>query len=389
MFIRTVKVQIMAVAILLVGGSFSTAQAQLDEARMNQDLEIAENILSTLTSQGNDKSRSFYFGRSSSRSNYVEGFGVIFNIPSNDGLLIIDRDKAGETVIVERRGTGGNSYSYNITPDQKVAIAGQKGIKREILNLDSIEKASTSRTLEIMQTFIADYADLIGQLKPTDHIMVTTKKTIATNDFAFFNNRRSDVGITVEVLKSDLTSFKKGNLTREQLLAKMIITKEESSTEKVADLELLTSIFERLYKSDLSNTYYVNSRGVYYEKLKNFGVIVSMKVYSSVSDDGLYTIQTLQLDKLTREERDKKVESLYPEFERSLKDNIINYGRTVKSLQPNEKLMFKVNLTECKNCDMPKAIDLSVDASVLLDFDKSKIDLKTAVSKIKIKKYEQ
>jgi hypothetical protein len=114
-----------------------------------------------------------------------------------------------------------------------------------------------------------------------------------------------------------------------------------------------------------------------------------MKVYSSVVNDGLYTIQTQGIDQLSREERDKKVESLYPEFEKSFKENIINYGRTVKSLEPNEILMFKVNLTECKNCDMPRAIDLSVDASVLADFDKSKIDLNSAMNKIKLKKYNQ
>ena len=384
MFRRNAKVQIIAVAFLIVGGWLPAAQAQINDARMNQDLEIAENILSTLSSQGGDKSRSFFFGRNS-RSSYVEGYGVIFNLPSSDGLLVIDRDGAGEAVIVERRGVNGNSFSYNYAPEEKAAIAGQRGIKREIINLDSLERASTKRTVEIMQTFLADYADLIGQLKPTDHIMVTTRRTIATNDFSFFNNRKSDVGVTAEVLKSDLTNFKKGNLTRDQLLAKITITKEESSTEKVADLELLISIFERLYKSDLSNTYYVNSRGVYYEKLKNFGVIVRMKVYSSIVNDGLYTIQTQGLEQLSKEERDKKVESLYPEFEKGLKENIINYGRTVKSLQPNEMLMFKVNLTECKDCSMPRAIELSVDASVLADFDKSKIDLKTAVSKIKVK----
>lgn len=385
---KFLNMRIVGIAILMVGAFITTARAQLDNARMNQDLEIAENILSTLSNQGNDKSRSFFFGRNS-KSSYVEGYGVIFNIPTSDGLLFIDRDEAGKAVIVERRGTEGNSFSYNLTPDVKAAIAGKSGIKREIINLDSIEQASTQRTIEIVQTFLADYADLIGQLKPTDHIMVTNRRTIATNDFAFFNNRRSDVGITAEVLKSDITNFKKGNLTRNQLLAKISITKDENSTEKVADLELLTSIFERLYKSDLSNTYYVNSRGVYYEKLKNFGVIVSMKVYSSIVNDGLYTIQTQGLEHLSKEERDKKVESLYPEFEKGLKENIINYGRTVKSLQPNEILMFKVSLTECIDCNMPRAVDLSIDASVLSDYDKSKIDLKTAVSKIKVKKYEQ
>lgn len=380
--------KIVGIALLMVGVFTTTSKAQIDESRMKQDLEIAENILSTLSNRDDDRSRSFFFGRNS-RSSYVEGYGVIFNLPGTEGLYFLERDKQEAAVLLERMGDSGSSFTYTISPDDKAVIAGVKGSRGKAINLDSIQQASSKRTIEIMQTFIADYADLIGQLKPTDHIMVTTKRTIATNDFAYFTNRRSDVGITAEALKSDITSYKKGNLTRAQLVSKINITKEESNTEKVADLELLVSIFERLYKSDLSNTYYVNSRGVNYEKLKNFGVIVSMKVYSSISDNGLYTIQTQGMDKLTREERDKKVESLYPEFEKGLKENIINYGRTVKSLQPNEILMFKVNLTECKECNMPKSIDLSVDASVLADYDKSKIDLKTAVSKIKLKKYEQ
>lgn len=385
---KTIEVKIWAIAFLIFSG-LTVAQAQYNDARMTQDLEIAENILSTLTNQGNDKSRGFNFGRTSSRSSYVEGYGVIFNLPASEGLFFMDRDDADAVTIIERRGGNGTSFSY-VAPEDKAVIAGKKDTRRSrTLNLDSLQEASSKRTIEIMQTFLADYADLIGQLKPTDHIMVTTRKTIATNDFMLYNSRKSDVGISAELLKSDLTNFKKGNLTRAQLLSKINITKEESSTEKVADLELLVSIFERLYKSDLSNTYYVNSRGVNYEKLKSFGVIVSMKVYSSISNDGLYTIQTQGLEHLSREERDKKVESLYPEFERGLKENIINYGRTVKSLQPSEILMFKVNLTECKNCNMPRAIDLSVDAAVLADFDKSKIDLNTAVSKIKVKKYDQ
>ena len=388
MYSNILKINTVVIALLMVGTFITTSKAQIDEARMKQDLEIAENILNTLSSQSSDRSRSLFFGRNS-RSSYVEGYGVIFNLPATEGLYILERDRQETAVLLERMGDGGSSFTYTISPDDKAMIAGMKRSEGKTMNLDSIQEASSKRTIEIMQTFIADYADLIGQLKPTDHIMLTTKKTIATNEFAYFNKRKSDVGIVAEALKSDINSFKKGSLTRAQLVSKINISKEESNTEKIADLELLVSIFERLYKSDLSNTYYINSRGVNYEKLKNFGVIVSMKVYSSISDDGLYTIQTQGLNKLTKEERDEKVESLYPEIEQGLKENIINYGRTVKSLQPTEIMMFKVNLTECKECNMPKAIDLSVDASVLSDFDKSKIDLKTAVSKIKLKKYEQ
>ena len=379
--------KIAAIVIIFITTTGQGIMAQINDSRMNQDLEIAENILATLTSRSSDRSREFMFGRNSS-SSYVEGYGVIFNIPSNDGIYIMNRSASDRAVIVYEQSRS-NAYGYSNDP-ATVEFRGKEEARvrnGRTVNLDSLQDVNTKQTIEVMQTFIADYADLIGQLKPTDHIMITTRKSIATNNFEFFSPRKSDIGVTAEVVKSDLASYKSGAITRDQLLKKIAITKEESNTEKVADLELLVSIFERLYKSDLSNTYYVSGSGVRYEKLKNFGAIVSMKVYSSQINDGLYTIQTQGLSQLSKQDRDKKVEALYPEFEKTLKENIVNYGRTVKSIQPNEILMFKVNLTECKDCAMPKSIDLNIEASILADFDKGKIDMKTAVSKIKIKKY--
>lgn len=375
----------LAMLLLLFAMSGAMAQ-QIDDARMERDLKIAENILGTLSSEGDERSQNYFFGHNT-KSSFVEGYGVIFNIPSNRGVFYVNQGSSSERVVIRE---SGNGYTYSVPPPPpkvKSARNSKQTLTTKEFDIDSLEKAGIERSVGIMKMFLADYADLIGQLKPTDHIMVTTKSTIAASDFSFRTSRRSDTGVTTEVLKSDLSSYKVGKMSRDQLLSKITITKDEKSTEKVADLELLASIFERLYKSDLSNTYYCSGGGVRYEKLKNFGVIMSMKVYSSNNNDGFYTIQTQGLSNLSKQERDEKVESLYPEFEQTLKENIIDYGRTVKSLQPNEMLMFKVKLTECNACDMPKSIDISVNASVLMDYDKGKIDKKAALSKIKVKKY--
>lgn len=375
----------LAMLLLLFAMSGAMAQ-QIDDSRMERDLKIAENILGTLSSEGDERSQNYFFGHNT-KSSYVEGYGVIFNIPSNRGVFYVNQGSSLESVIIRESGSG---YTYSVPPPPpkvKSTRNSKQTLTTKEFDIDSLEKAGIERNVGIMKMFLADYADLIGQLKPTDHIMVTTKSTIAASDFSFRTSRRSDTGVTTEVLKSDLSSYKVGKMSRDQLLSKITITKDEKSTEKVADLELLASIFERLYKSDLSNTYYCSGGGVRYEKLKNFGVIMSMKVYSSNNNDGFYTIQTQGLSNLSKQERDEKVESLYPEFEQTLKENIIDYGRTIKSLQPNEMLMFKVKLTECNACDMPKSIDISVNASVLMDYDKGKIDKKAALSKIKVKKY--
>jgi hypothetical protein len=77
---------------------------------------------------------------------------------------------------------------------------------------------------------------------------------------------------------------------------------------------------------------------------------------------------------------------LYPVFELELKDNILEYGRTVKSLDDDEELVFRVNMTKCTGCDIPSSLELSIKASVLKEFNAGKIDRKAATAKFAAKK---
>ena len=89
-------------------------------------------------------------------------------------------------------------------------------------------------------------------------------------------------------------------------------------------------------------------------------------------------------DGLTDEDRNEHVEKLYPLFVSSMKDNIIQYGRTIKSLDADELLILKIVLTKCDGCSMPKKIQFSVKQSVLADFNSGKISLKDAIAKVKL-----
>jgi hypothetical protein len=159
-------------------------------------------------------------------------------------------------------------------------------------------------------------------------------------------------------------------------------------TEEIAepDLELLSSIFTRLYRSDLSKTYFSDD-GIYYERLKNFGAVYYMRVYSSnQSDIKLYSMPTVGLDDVDQETRDKKAKELYPAFEQELKENIVEYGRTLKSLKDEEMLVFNVKLTKCVGCGIPTSLELSVKGSVLKDYSAGKITKDAAVAKLMLKK---
>jgi hypothetical protein len=80
------------------------------------------------------------------------------------------------------------------------------------------------------------------------------------------------------------------------------------------------------------------------------------------------------------------VKELYPRFEADLKDNIIEYGRTLKSLKDEEVLIFNVKVTKCTGCGIPSNLELSVKAQVLKDYNAAKLDKAAAVGRISLKK---
>ena len=233
-----------------------------------------------------------------------------------------------------------------------------------------------------MIDFLIDYSGLIGQLKSNQKIMVSS----GTGGRRQYGRSYYSGKLTAEITKKDLEAYRINKLSRDQLISKIKIDKTSDS--KVKDLELFSTILSRIYDHDLAETFYV-SRGISYEKLKNFGVIYSLRMYSSIESNNKFSIPTQNLNGLTFEERNKKVEALYPQFEQELKRNILDYGKTIKSLSPNETILFQVQLTECKGCNMPKSIEVSIKQSVLTDYDSDKLSKSAALAKINVKKNDK
>jgi hypothetical protein len=189
-------------------------------------------------------------------------------------------------------------------------------------------------------------------------------------------------------LKSDIAQYKTGKLNRAQALAKIKVVNTESVDAVEPDLELLSSIFSRLYRSDLSKTYFTEEN-IYYERLKDYGVIYYMQVYSSNERDyKRFDMPTLNLEDVDQQTRNKKVVELYPAFERELKDNVLEYGKTLKSLKDDEVFIFQVRVTRCAGCGIPSSLEVSVKGSVLKDLSAGKITKDAALGKLAVKKGE-
>lgn len=368
---------IIGIIILAMSVHGSYAQS-FDQERMDRDLKIAENILSTLTT-GDSRLR-FH---NSIESNYMKDYGVIFSIPKISYIYTAK----GTNVVY------GSADSYVVATvdsqddsDEEVALNAARKTEK---NREERAKEAAEQLKEQMTMFLVDYADLIGQLKASDRIVVQSRGGDNRLFYSGQNRSSKQSTFSAQVLKGDLMAYKQGKMDRDDIIGKITFKTPEEDAEVAKDLELFATIFARLYEPDLSSTYYISSRSLGYTNLEGFGVTFNMKVYSSSSDNGLHTIRTTGESGLSQEQRDEKVNAMYPEFEKTLKENLMDYGRTIKSLKSDETLVLKVALTECRGCEMPKEIEASVKGKTLQSYDKGSLSRADAVKQVTIKRKDR
>jgi hypothetical protein len=401
----------------------ANGQGKVDEGRMEQDIEVAENILGTLIRQQFGGRRGNFFPMEVNGS-YMAGYGVTFRLPHGGGFGVF---RYGiETPAIWMAPDQSYGYSYSTKSREEAQIAKEKAGKdkevaekdrqkseerrqkeknvaeqseREVLRKtvavygsdksvsDSAMVNANEKFIQVAKNFLADYGDVITQLKGDERIVITNRGDDFGGEFSFRfaggESRRTM--LSVEAKRDDISQLKQGKLNRDQFIGRLKIVNTETADKLDPDLEVLASMFGRLYREDLSKTYY--SQGdVTYERLKDFGAIFYMRVYSSIEGEGeRWSMPTLAIDNVTQPERDKKVKELYPKFEKELKENLVEYGRTLRSLSENEQLVFRVKLTKCTGCGIPGTLELAVPSSVLKDYSSGKIGKDAAVGKVTIK----
>jgi hypothetical protein len=389
---------------------------KFDEERMQRDIAVAENVLSTLIKQQISNQRTFF--PLEVKGSYQSGYGVTFSLPADyttpmawmdgNGTTTITIGGGGYNTMQYTNGVNGTNFSVagsdleeedpDVMPPDPVLPPNPddadrfklitKENKKRNNDMDSVRDAYNAKVIEAAKTFILDYGDMIAQLQPTERVVVSNQGNNPRVWVGQFFNAPNRTHLSVEGLKSDITAFRTGKISREQALAKLKVVNTESVEEVAPDLELLASIFSRLYSPDLSKTYFTEDN-IYFERLKDFGVIYYMQAYSGIErerDSRRYIMPTLGLNDVDQATRDKKAKEIYPKFETELKDNIVEYGRTLKSLKDDEVLVFQVKITRCNKCDIPSSLEYTLKASVLKDFNAGKIDRNAVLSKFTVKK---
>ncbi|HLT72407.1 MAG TPA: hypothetical protein VKZ75_07125 [Cyclobacteriaceae bacterium] len=361
---------------------------QVDQERMNRDIKVAENVLVTLVKQKLDGDRMFF--PLNVTGSYQEGFGITFMLPADYTTPIAFGLSRPDQPVFPRdsRVQGVTSGpGRNRTPQNETRNSNDWALKdRRQLNLDSLRDLSNARVIEAAKEFLVDYGDMLSQVPADEKILITNRGNQPRMWVGALVPAPERTYLSIEMKKADLNDMKEGNIGRDELLKRISIVTAKATDEVEPDLELLSTIFSRLYRPDLSKTFFIEGT-VPYERLKDFGVVYYMQVYSANRTfNSTYDMPTVGLHDISQAQRDEKVKQLYPRFEQELKENIIEYGRTLKSLEGDEQLIFNVSLTQCLQCNIPSTLELSVEGSVLKSYNEGKTNKDAAISSISLKR---
>ena len=253
---------------------------------------------------------------------------------------------------------------------------------RQQLNLDSLRDLSNERIIEAAREFLADYGSLLSQLPSGESVVITNRGDQPRQWVGSLVPAPSRMLLSVEASTDDINALRNARISRDEFVKRIRTTTAEVTGDVEPDLELLSTIFSRLYRQDLSTTFFVDGT-IPYERLKDFGVVYYMRVFSANRTfNSTYDMPTVGLRDINQQERDSKVKELYPRFESELKENILEYGRTLKSLDDDEQLVFNVAITQCIQCHIPSTLELSIQGSDLKAYNEGKTDKKTALSRI-------
>ncbi|MEM9888445.1 MAG: hypothetical protein AAF849_21300, partial [Bacteroidota bacterium] len=232
-------------------------------------------------------------------------------------------------------------------------------------------------------------------------------------------SQRRTATLTAETSYKDIKDFRSRKISEEEFLTRIRFSKDSKEEANDPDIELLISIINRLYDEDLSETFVIDDVGRY-TNIRGLGAIIDLDVERVTEEDdfiiwsdngrtrswrkyktkgGEVELSEVKVPKISmdkdcdcpdKEEEEEEANKeafnkLYEPFMDSFKENLVEYGQTVQSLEEDEMLMFRLHFNDF---DIDYVVDVSVAQSVLEQYATESITLEKAIGKVKVKKNE-
>lgn len=346
--------------------------------KMDRDIYILQNILNDLFN-GN---RSSYYSSRRSKGIYIPNNGVIFNIGGNNIF-------------------GGSNYTnwdnLVLVVDGNTQVVGKEYSEED---LEKLNQQKEKKLKELAETFLTNYGSLLGELKASEkiqlsvnyslHVRSTSRRIDGQLAFVSSSKDENKRRLVASVDVKDIKDFEAGKLSLDQMKSKVEFKTDEVNSTDMVDAKIMAGIFDDLFKRTYDG-YLSRSGRTSWTYFEGFGLMYNVNLSSrssglTLSANGENIIFDQSNKSQKADDFYKSIQDNYAAFESTVKENIIKYGRTLRSLQANEVVIVNVNVSANKRAELPKTIQFMVSKSDIDAFAKGQKSLEQAKESINIKK---
>jgi hypothetical protein len=346
--------------------------------KMEKDIVILQNVLSDLF--GNEDR---YFSSRNAKGMYVPGGGVIFSMSSNSlyGNILIE---------------------YADVLDE---IDGD-GTKQDESSPEETNRKMEETIREKSKEFLTNYGSLLTELKSGEKLMLNIDYTARqkreenrSSSRARFvsSSRNMKKRMQSSISYKALNDFSTGKINLQQAMAAVETKIVEDADKEMTDAKILAGILDDLMQTSMDGKFRRRSK-TNWTYFDGFGLMfnIQMSTSSSTSEMIIYSqsVRTItrtedsEVEK-EREELMKELEEAYPDFEDMLKENIVQYGRTLRSLGAGESVIVNVDFgSGVRDSKMPRSIRMVVPKSSIDAYAKGQKSLEQVKKEIDIKKLQ-
>jgi len=254
--------------------------------------------------------------------------------------------------------------------------------------------------------------------------------------------------LRAEVLVGDVVAYRTGRLTQEAFEGRIVFSELDATSSNNKELQVMRGIFESALKSNKESKFSL-SRGAQGVLMTNLGAMFSIDVmierevlFGSFNPSNISSVEVLKNDSggetiimlkdstrivlpmsvterqvsgvamttstgsripqgvvtIAEKPSDMRVQTVegeYVSFRESM-DKLINqvsellldYGRTLRSLKADEKVLVTINQTTTRNDpEVPNRVEIMVDVKTLRDFDRGAMKRDEAMKKLEVRRY--
>lgn len=359
--------------------------------KMERDIIILQNVLNDLFNGGNR----IYSSSRSAKGIYVPGKGVIFNIGSSSSEY--------EFLIAQEfvRAQNGNDQAKK---DEEQSAADQN-------------KETESRFEGLSKEFLVNYGSILTELKAGEKVMLNVNynnlKELKSNEnsgltisggsssggssIIYRGGGRMDKKRMVSAIDyATIDSYLSGKLTLQSAESKISQSIVETDAKTSQDAKIMAGILDDLFESNFDGIYRRSGKTswTYFE---GFGLMYDLNltgarsgaVWSSgnLTVTGVRTTARNQENDAKQTEVEKKIEENYDDLIELVKESLVTYGRTLRSVKSDEVVILNINFgSSFRKTKVPRAIRLQVTKSQIESFSKGQKSLEQLKKEIDITK---